>query len=200
MKARITCNKDHPIGKLFSNFFDLEYVSRSTNFDLTNPSHIEDFVKQIEKYEWTINLSRGMSFGGVNLLCSLESYCNKFQIEHKVFNIGSYISFALLDMPNSLYDVEKVALKYAHRKIANERLFYSKTLDSYLLNLNYIETLSKDVIKNYNHIDVLSLESINNNIKFILDNPSIKELSLQFKQPGNHRINNGIGPILPGMY
>jgi hypothetical protein len=200
MKARITCDRNHPLGNLFEDFFNLTYFSQSSGFNFTNPDDVKFFAIETEKYDWTINLSRAMRFGGTNLLCSIEEHCNEHNIKHKIFNIGSYISFALLNMPHTSYDVEKASLKFAHRKIANEYLFHSKNLDSYLMNLNYIEKLSTDVEKNYKHVDVLSLNSIKKNIKFILDNPEIKELSLQYKQPGNHRINNGIGPIFPGMF
>jgi hypothetical protein len=200
MKARVTSDKNHPIGKLFEEFFDVTYCSRSTGFNLNNPDHITDFANNLNNYDWTINLSRGMPFGGVNLLGAIQNKCHVDQIPHKVFNIGSYVSLALLNMTNSTYDVEKAALKFLHRKVANEYAFHSTTVDSYLLNINYTAELSKDVMEHYPHINLLSLTSVRENIKYMLENPAIKELSVQYKQPGNHRINNGIGPLLPGLF
>lgn len=200
MKARITCDKNHPLGKLFENFFELEYFSRSTDFDLCDYSNLKSFIDNTPKYDWTINLSRGMPFGGTNLLCGIENFCDQNQVEHKIFNIGSYISMVLLNMTNSSYDIEKASLKYAHRKIVYEKTFHSKLLDSYLLNVYHVEELSKDAKENYPHLNMVSLESVKQNIKFMLNNPQIKELSLQFKEPGNHRLNDGIGPVLPGFF
>lgn len=198
MKARVTSHFNHPIGKLFTEFFDCDFYSRRTGFDLN--SDTTSFINDTENYDWTINLARGTKFGGVKLLTDLSDHCHKNQLHHKVFNIGSYISFLLLDMPHSSYDVEKAALKFAHKKIANEYLFHHGTLDSYLLNLNYIEELSEDVAKNYKHLHVLSLDSVKNNVNFMIMNSTIKELSLQYNQPGNHRVNNGRGLILAGMF
>lgn len=198
MKARIISHKEHPIGKLFTEFFDCDFYSRRTGFDLNGDT--SEFLSQTNSYDWTVNLSRGMKFGGVKLLTDLSEYCYTNQIKHNVFNIGSYISYVLLNMPHSSYDVEKASLKFAHRKVANEYLFHNGFLDSYLLNLNYIEKLSEDVEKNYSHLYVLNLESVQANIKFMLENTNIKEISLQYNQPGNHRVNNGIGPILSGMF
>ena len=199
MKARITCDRNHPLVNSFSKFFELEFYSRSTGFDLTNISHIADFANSVTEDVWTINLSRGMPFGGVNLLCALQESCNLNKIPHKVFNIGSYINLALLDMNNSSYDIEKAALKLAHRKAANAHLFFNSMLDSYLLNVYHVEKLTTD-LSEYPHLNFLTLEALESQIELMITTPCIKELSVQYKEPGNHRINGGIGPVLPGIY
>lgn len=199
MKARITSHSDHPIGKMFQEFFSCDFFSRRTDFDVTNTDDRERFIEDTDKYDWTINLTRGMPYGGANLLLDLSGYCHSNRIEHKVFNIGSYISYALLNMPDNSYDVEKAALKLTHRKISMDYLFHGTTLDSRLLTVGYIKEYS-NLETNYPHLSGVSFDSIFDNIKFMIENSEIKELSLQYNQPGNHRMNNGVGIIMPGVF
>lgn len=199
MKARVISHSDHPIGKMFKEFFDCEFFSRRTGFDATVDEQRKVFVDDTEKYDWTINLSRAIPFGGTNLLLDLSKKCHEERIEHKVFNIGSYISFGILHMPNNAYDVEKAALKLTHRKMCSDYLFHNGTLDSRLFSVGYIKEYS-NVERDYPHLNAITLEDIFKNIKFMIDNPEVKELSVQYNQPGNHRFNNGVGLILPGVY
>lgn len=198
MKVRITCHNDHPLGKLFSELYDVAYFSRRTGFDIHRD--LSKFLHETNQYDITINFSRGMRFGQVNLLTQLDEHCNKSQLRHKVFNIGSYVNILLLNSPESSYDVEKASLKYAHRKIAFEHMFYDNYLDSYLLNLGHVDEISVDIKNYYKHLNLLKCQDIIDNIKFMMARPHIKEMCLQYKQPGNHRINDGIGLILPGLY
>lgn len=198
MKARITCDSNHPLGKLFSSLFDLDFYSRATGFDLHGD--LNEFLNDTEKYDYTINFSRGMRFGQAKLLTMLDEHCDKNKLPHKVFNIGSYVSLVLLNSPESSYDVEKGAVKQAHRKIAYEYMFHNNMLDSYLINLGHLQEISVDIHNHYQHLNTLALSEVIKNVKFMLDRPYIKELSVQYKQPGNHRVNDGIGLILPGLF
>jgi hypothetical protein len=144
--------------------------------------------------------ARGMRFGQTNLLAQLDEYCAVNRLPHKVFNIGSYVSILLLNNPKSSYEVEKAALKLTHRKVAYEHMFHDGMLDSYLINLGYLEKISVDVENHYGHLNTLKLDQVIKNVKFMLDRPSIKELSLQYNQPGNHRVNDGVGLIIPGLF
>ena len=101
MKARITCDDKHPLGKLFDKLFDIKFYSRRTGFDLHNQTDVDRFLSETGEYDWTINMSRGMQFGGVKLLCSLEEYCHAKDTHHKVLNIGSYINMLLLNYPTT---------------------------------------------------------------------------------------------------
>lgn len=200
MKTRITCNKTHPLGKLFKDWNNVDYFSRSSGFDLHNINDVNDFLSQTENYDLTINFSRGIQFGSVKLLCGLDAYCYNQRLNHKVLNIGSYVSLALLNNPCSTYDVEKASLKFAHRKISYTHIYHKGYLDSYLISLSHMEEISIDIKNEYTHLSLLKLEDVVKNINFMLKYKNIKELSLQYQQPGNHRINNGIGPIFPGLY
>ena len=73
-------------------------------------------------------------------------------------------------------------------------------LDSYLINLGHLQEISVDIHNHYQHLNTLALSEVIKNVKFMLDRPYIKELSVQYKQPGNHRVNDGIGLILPGLF
>lgn len=199
MKARITSHSDHPIGKMFQEFFSCDFFSRRTGFDVTNTDDREKFIEDTNKYDWTINLTRGMPFGGVNLLLDLSRHCHEENVNHKVFNVGSYISFAVLNMPHNAYDIEKASLKLAHRKVSMDYLFHSTTLDSKLFTVGYIKEYS-NLERDYPHLTGVSFDAIFNNIKFMIENPEVKELSLQYNQPGNHRMNNGVGAIIPGVF
>lgn len=198
MKARITCDSGHALGKKFGELFTLDFYSRRTGFDLHR--NLSSFIEETNDYDITINFSRGMQFGQTKLLVDLQKYCNLHKITHTVLNIGSYVNILLLNSPNSSYDVEKAALKYAHRKIAFSHMFHGDYLDSRLINLGHLDEISIDIHENYKHLNTLNLNEVINNIKYMLDRPYIKELSLQYKQPGNHRVNDGVGIILPGLY
>lgn len=200
MKARVTCNQKNLLGQEFGHFFDCTYMSRSTGFDITQVPDRRHFLESTSQYDWTINITNGGDFSASSLLCELESYCYVNQLDHKVFNIGSYICLAMIDAPTSKYPAEKAALKFSHRKIAYSYAYHQGYLDSYLLSLNFIKGMSDVIEREYTHLNTLSLDSINQNIKYILENPNIKEMCLQYKQPGNHRINNGVGPVLPAMF
>lgn len=198
MKARITCHNDHPLGKLFTELYDVTFYSRRNGFDIHRD--LPMFLNDTHNYDITINFTRGMRFGQVNLLAQLDEHCNKSRIHHKVYNIGSYVNILLLNSPESSYDIEKASLKYAHRKIAFEHMFHDNYLDSYLLNLGHVDEISVDIKNQYKHLNTLNIRDIIDNIKFMQSRPHIKELSLQYKQPGNHRVNDGVGIILPGLY
>jgi hypothetical protein len=198
MKARITCDESHPLGQRFSTLFDLTYYSRRNGFDLHGD--ITNFLVDTENYDYTINFTRAMQFGQVKLLANLDKHCYHNKIQHKVINIGSYVNTLLLNNPYSSYDVEKASLKFAHRKIAFSRMFHNNYLDSYMINLGHLQEVSVDIHKHYEHLNTLALDDVIKNVKFMIDKPYIKELSVQYKQPGNHRINDGIGTILPGLY
>lgn len=198
MKARITCDESHPLGQRFSTLFDLTYYSRRTGFDLHGD--ISNFLIDTENYDYTINFTRAMQFGQVKLLANLDKHCYHNKIQHKVINIGSYVNTLLLNNPYSSYDVEKASLKFTHRKIAFARMFHNNYLDSYMINLGHLQEVSVDIHKHYEHLNTLALDDVIKNVKFMIDKPYIKELSVQYKQPGNHRINDGIGTILPGLY
>ena len=199
MKARITCHNDHPLGKRLAKLFDTaDYFSRRNGFDCNGD--IQSFLEDTKNYDVTVNFSRAMPFGQVRLLTSLDSYCDEKQLNHKVFNIGSYVNILLLNNPESTYDVEKASLKFAHRKIAFSHMFHDNKLDSYLLGLGHLKEISVDINDKYKHLHLLDLDDVVENIKFMLDRPFIKEMNLQYKQPGNHRTNDGIGLILPGLY
>ena len=199
MKVRITASKDNLLSKEFNKIFDCEFFSRSTDFDIRNADSRQEFIEQTSAYDMTVNLTNGGDFSATNLLCELETYCFKSEINHKVFNIGSYICMGLVHAPTSKYPVEKAALKFAHKKITNSYIFHGGYLDSYLLSLNFIKDMSSHIENHYTHLNLLELADIGKNIKFMIDNSNIKELSLQSNQPGNHRINDGVGPILPGL-
>jgi|APGre2960657404_1045060.scaffolds.fasta_scaffold04590_4 hypothetical protein len=199
MKARITCDSNHPLGKLFESLFDVEYCSRSTGFD-TRDYDLSKFLNCTHKYDYTINFTRGMRFGQSNLLVQLDEYCSDNSLPHKVFNIGSYVSIVLLNNPRSSYEIEKGALKLAHRKVAYEHMFHNGMLDSYLINLGHLETISVDVENHYQHLNTLKLDEVIKNVRFMLERPYVKELSVQYNQPGNHRVNDGIGLVLPGLF
>jgi len=199
MRARITCDSNHPLGSKFVELFDtLDFFSRRNGFDIHND--LTEFLDDTENYDITINFSRAMRFGQVKLLTMLDEHCDKHKIKHKVFNIGSYTSILLLNCPESSYDIEKASTKLAHRKIAFEHMFHNNYLDSYLITLGHLDEISTDIHEHYGHLTTLPLTSVVKNIKFMLENQSVKELSLQYKQPGNHRVNDGVGLILPSIY
>ncbi len=199
MRARITCDSNHPLGSKFSQFFEnLDYFSRRTGFDIHN--NLTPFLNDTENYDITINFTRAMRFGQVKLLTMLDEHCDRNKIKHKVFNIGSYTSILMLNSPASSYDIEKASVKLAHRKIAFEHMFHNNYLDSYLLTLGHLDEISTDIHEHYTHLTTLSLNEVIKNVEFMLKHPMVKELSLQYKQPGNHRVNDGVGLIIPSIY
>lgn len=199
MKARITCDPSHPLGKKFGEIFDLTFFSRRNNFDARDWD-LSKFLNETHQYDCTINFSRAMRFGQANLLTQLHEYCDVNTVQHKVFNVGSYVSLVLLNNPRSSYEIEKSAVKVAHRKIAYEHMFHNGKLDSYLINLGYLAEISVDVENHYQHLNTLSLDAVMDNVKFMITRPHVKELSVHYKQPGNHRVNDGVGLILPGVF
>jgi hypothetical protein len=199
MRARITCNENHELGKKFVDLFDeVKFFSRSTGFNANDD--LNSFLEDTSNYDWTINLTSAPMFGQVKVLALLDTYCDKHNVKHKVFNIGSYVGTGLLAEPETSYDIEKSSLKYAHKKIAYEHMFHDNNLDSYLLNLGFLEKLSRGIHEKYQHVNTLSLDVVIENVKFMMARPYIKEMYLQYNQPGNYRINNGIGILLPGVY
>jgi hypothetical protein len=200
MKARVISDENHLIGQLFKDFFTCTFMSKRTGVDITDPHDIDRLVEDTHNYDWTIIVATGMPFGSANLLTSLQKHCFENKLNHKVFNIGSYVNLILLSWPDTSYDVNKAVTKYLHRKITNEFVFHNGYLDSRLLNLNYIEKLSTHIDHNYPHLHTLKIDDIKRNLDYMLKNDNIKELSLQYNQPGNHRINDGIGHIAPGLF
>jgi len=199
MKARITCNANHALGQQFAELFDeATFFSRSTGFDAHGD--LSEFLADTPNYDWTINLTSAPMFGQVKVLAQLDTYCDRHDIKHKVFNIGSYVGTGLLAEPETSYDIEKSSLKYAHKKIAYEYMFHDNCLDSYLINLGFLEKLSRGIHEKYQHINTLGLDKVKENVQFMLDRPYIKEMYLQYKQPGNYRINSGVGILIPGVY
>jgi hypothetical protein len=175
MKARITCDKDHALGKLYEQAFDMSYYSRSTGFNVNDREHIKEFLKETNKFDLTINLTRGQPFGQVNLLMSLDRYCNENNIEHRVLSIGSYVGTILMNHLDSSYDVEKMALKLAHREAAYKYMFFYGKLDSYLINVNYLEKLSEDIELYHTHINTITLQKVLDNSLYMLDKEYTKE-------------------------
>jgi hypothetical protein len=199
MKARITSNINHPIGKAIAKCWnDVDFFSRSSGWDIKENKDVEKFVEETINYDWTINFCIGYGFYGVNLFLKIEDFCEKNKIHHKILNIGSYLSFGLLHNPEGTYDIEKATLKHASRRATFSHSFHHSYLDSRIINFGYLE--GSYLNTELPHIHLLDLESVTKNVSFMIDNPSIKELSVQYKQPGNHRINKGIGPILPSLY
>lgn len=200
MKARVTADQNNLLAKEFTKLFDCDFYSRSTGFDITNKAQREAYLENTSNYNISIHITNGGDFSAANLLCDLENYCYESKIDHKVFSIGSYICFSLINAPQSKYPIEKAALKFAHERIVNSYVYHQGYLDSYLINLNFIKGMSNHIEKHYKHLSLLSLKDIRKNIEFMLNFPHVKELSLQSKQPGNHRINDGIGPVFPGSF
>jgi hypothetical protein len=201
MRVRITCDENHPLGKRFKSLYPtIEFFSRRTGFDIHNQQQLDEFIQNTENYDLTINFTRAMRFGQVKLLTMLDEHCDREKLLHKVFNIGSYTSIVLLNSPESSYDIEKASTKMAHRKIAASHMFHGNYLDSYLLTLGHLDEISVDIHKHYEHLDTLLLDDVIANAKFMMDRPKVKELSVHYRQPGNHRVNDGIGLIFPGIY
>lgn len=199
MKARITSNKDHPIGQSIAKCWnDVTFFSRSSDWNITNEHDVNRFVNETTDYDWTINFCIGYGFHGVNLFLRIQDFCEKNKISHNILNIGSYLGFPLLHNPHGSYDIEKSTLKHANRRAAFSYSFHNSYLDSRIINFGYLE--GSYLTTELPHIHLLDLKSVTKNVEFMLENPSIKELSVQYKQPGNHRINNGIGPILPSLF
>jgi len=200
MKARITCDKDHALGKLYEQVFDISYYSRSNSFNINDQNNVQQFLKETTDFDLTINLTRGQPFGQVNLLMSLDRYCNENNINHRVLSIGSYVGTALMNHLDVSYDIEKMSLKLAHREMAYKYMFFHSKLDSYLINVNYLEHLSEDIELYHPHINTLKLQKVLDNSLYMLEKEHIKEMYVQYKQPGNFRINDGYGVVLPGVY
>lgn len=200
MKARLTASKNNLLAKEFAKIFDCDFYSRSTGFNVIDSVQRQSYLENTNKYDISINITNGGDFSATSLLCELENYCYQTQTHHKAFSIGSYINFALVHAPQSKYPVEKAALRFCHNRIVNSYIYHQGYLDSYLINCNFIKDMSKNIEEHYKHLSLLSLQDIRKNIQYMLDFPNVKELSLQSKQPGNHRINDGIGPLFPGLF
>lgn len=199
MKVRITSSETHWLGKEIASIWnDVTYFSRSTNWNINNDENLYHFIDDTPNYDLTINFYVGYGFRATLLLSKLQEYCDYNQTNHIVLNIGSYQSFAILHNPSGTYDLEKSLLKLANRKINLSRTFHNGKLDSRLINLSYIN--GSELMDDYPHLKSLDISTIKSHISLMMNNPSIKELSLQIKQPGNHRINEGKGPILRSVY
>ena len=199
MKVRITCSNTHWFGKEIAKIWDdVTFFSPSTNWDINNDDDLNSFVEDTDSYDLTVNFYVGYGFRATILLSRLQERCDRLGTEHVVLNIGSYQSFAILHNPSGTYDLEKSLLKLANRKVSLSRTYHNGKLDSRIINLSYIN--GSEMLIDYPHIESLEIETIVDHIKFMMSTPSIKELSLQIKQPGNHRINEGLGPILRSVY
>lgn len=188
------------LGKLYEQAYDVTYFSRSTGFNVNDYNNVQSFLAETSEYDLTINFTRGKPFGQVNLLLDLDRYCFDNNIKHKVLSIGSYVGTALMNHKDVSYDVEKMALKLAHREMVYKYMFFEGNLDSYLINVNYMEHLSDDIEKYHPHINTIKLQKVLDNSLYMLEKEHIKEMYVQYKQPGNFRINDGYGVILPGVY
>jgi hypothetical protein len=201
MRVRITCNSQHPLGSRFQELFtQVDYYSRTTGFDLLNDTLVTEFVADTSDYDLTVNFSNVRPYRQTHLLMLLNEHCAQNQLAHTVLNIGSYHGTAYLAETQGAYDVEKSALKYAHKKIAHTWMFHEGYLDSRLINFSFLETMSDGLGNKYKHINSMSLATAINNIKFMLDRPQIKEMSVQYSQPGNYRVNDGLGLLIPGIF
>jgi hypothetical protein len=201
MKARITCNPSHPFAKPLSKLFDsTDFFSRSTGFDITKEVDLEKFTEDTKDYDITINFShvKALPFVQASLLSKINVYCDKNELEHKILNFGSYVGGVIVADADH-YDIEKVALKYAHKKVAYSRMFHNGYLDSYLINFSFLEHTSAKLAEHYKHLNSLSIDKAIANIEFMLTHPYIKEMNVQYCQPGNHRLNDGVGLLIPAI-
>lgn len=199
MKVRITSNPVHWLGKEIGGIWDdTEYFSRETGWDINNCDNLYKFVGDTPNYDLTINFYVGYGFKATILLSSIQDFCHATSTPHTILNIGSYQSFAILHNPTGTYDLEKALLKLANRKVNHSHTFHGGMLDSRLINLSYIN--GSVMMDDYPHINGLDIAAIIEHIKLMMITPSIKELSLQISQPGNHRVNEGKGPILRSVY
>lgn len=198
MKARITCNSDHWLGKEIAQLFDTDFYSRSTGWNIDSDQHIKNFCNETIDYDLTINLCVGYGFRSSKLLVDLYQHCNKRKINHIVINIGSYQGFAVLHNPNGTIDLEKQLLNLTNKKIIFDHSFFDGYLDSRIINISHAEGTQELI--DYPHLTGIKIEHILNHIETLIQNPYIKILNVQSKQPGMHRINEGRGPILRGAY
>jgi len=198
MKARITCNSDHWLGKEIAQLFDTNFYSRSTGWNIDNNLHIKNFCDETFKYDLTINFCVGYGFRASILLNDLYEHCNTNKLNHTVLNIGSYLGLAVLHNPSGTYDLEKQLLNLTNKKINFDRAFFKSYLDSRIINISHIE--GTEELKQYPHLNGISIEDIKSQIKIMINNPYIKTVNIQSRQPGMHRINEGKGPILRGSY
>jgi hypothetical protein len=198
MKVRITCNSNHWLGKEIASMYNADFYSRSTGWDIHNDEDIKNFCESTKDYDLTINFGVGYGFRASKLLIDLYQYCNEKKLNHTVLNIGSYLGTAVLNNPSGSYDLEKQLLKLTNKKINFDHAYFTSYLDSKILNLGHIE--GTEELKSYPHLNGLTIESIKAHVKIIIDNPFIKSLDVQSRQPGMHRINEGKGPIFRGVY
>ena len=198
MKARITCNNTHWLGKEIANLFETDFYSRSSGWDINNDKDITRFCKETKNYDLTINFCVGYGFRASKLLIDLSEHCNTNKIEHTVLNIGSYLGLAVLHNPSGTYDLEKQLLNLTNKKLNFDRAFFKNYIDSRIINISHIE--GTEELKQYSHLNGISILDIKKQIKVMLANPYIKCVNIQSRQPGMHRINDGKGPIFRGAY
>lgn len=198
MKVRITSNPNHWLGKEIGNSYNADFISRSSGWNIQSDQHVKDFCEATNQYDMTINFCIGHGFRASKLLVDLHQHCNSHKIKHTVLNIGSYLGLAVLNNPDGTYDLEKQLLNLTNKKINFDHAFFDGYLDSKIINISHIEGTQE--LKDYPHLTGMSIEDIVKHIKIMIENPYIKVMNIQSKQPGMHRINEGKGPILRGAY
>lgn len=198
MKARITSNPNHWLGKEIAKLYDTSFYSRASDWDINNDQHIKEFCNETKNYDLTINFCPGYGFRASKLLVDLYQYCNTKKIKHTVLNIGSYLGLAVLHNPEGTADLEKQLLNLTNKKINFAKAFFNSYLDSKIINISHID--GNGELEQYPHLNGITVDDIVAHIKTIVENPYIKVLNIQSKQPGMHRINEGKGPIMRGSY
>lgn len=199
MKVRITSSPDNKIAQaVLANYSNITYFSRANGFDLHNRQSVINFVEDTHNYDLTINFAVGYQLTAVNLLMDLYHHCHNINLNHTVLNIGSYLGKLVINNSDGDYEIDKASLKLAHRKIAYSYAFFNHPLDSKMIDIGFIE--GTQIFEEYPHLGGISLNDISKNVDYLMNNNSIKEVSVQYAQPGNHRINDGIGPILPLLF
>jgi len=198
MKVRITSSKSHWLGKEIAKIYNADFYSRSSGWDIHDNAHTQEFCKRTKDYDLTINFGVGYGFRASQLLVDLYEHCNENKIKHTILNIGSYLGLAILHNPSGSYDLEKQLLNLTSKKINFDGAFFKSYLDSKIINIGHIE--GTEELKQYPHLNGISIEDIKSQIKIMIDNPYIKCVNIQSNQPGMHRINEGKGPIMRGAY
>lgn len=199
MRTRITSNPNHLIGKAIAGCWpNVDFFSRASNWNIMSQDDINKFVAETKDYDWTINFCIGHGFHAVNLFLKIQEFCEHNKYHHKILNIGSYMGYAIIHNPCGSYDIEKATLKHVNKRAAFSKSFKNTFLDSRIINFGYLER--NGGVMELPHINLLPVEKVVQSVKFMLNNPSVKEMSVQYKQPGNHRINDGVGPILPSFF
>lgn len=198
MKARITSNPNHWLGKEIAKLYDTSFYSRESGWDINFDGSIKSFLDETEDYDITINFCPGYGFRAGKLLVDLYQYCNTKKIKHTVLNIGSYLGLAVLHNPDGTADLEKQLLNLTSKKITFDKAFFSSYLDSRIINISHID--GNGELEQYPHLNGITVEDIIAHIKIMMESPYIKLINVQSRQPGMHRINEGKGPIMRGSY